>query len=57
MAKCGRRKAIEASEAGPNRISASFHQETNGDEMVLEDFLGDTDGDYDTVENRLLLKI
>jgi len=49
-------KLIEASEAGPNRISASFHQETNGDEMVLEDFLGDTDGDYDTVENRLLLK-
>jgi RNA polymerase sigma-B factor len=49
-------KLIEASEAGPNRVSASFQQETNGDEMVLEDFLGVTDGDFDAIENRLLLR-
>lgn len=49
-------KLIEASEAGPNRVSASFQQETSGDEMILEDFLGVSDGDYDAVENRLLLE-
>ncbi len=49
-------KLLEASEAGPNRVPASFQQETSGDDMVLEDFLGDMDLDYDTVENRLLLR-
>ena len=49
-------KLIEASEAGPNRVTASFHQETSGEEMVLEDLLGDSDVDYDAVENRILLR-
>ncbi|NMB25829.1 MAG: SigB/SigF/SigG family RNA polymerase sigma factor [Firmicutes bacterium] len=49
-------KLIEASEAGPNRVTASFQQETSGEEMVLEDLLGDADLDYDAVENRILLK-
>ncbi|NLK07078.1 MAG: sigma-70 family RNA polymerase sigma factor [Firmicutes bacterium] len=49
-------KLIEASEAGPNRVTASFQQETGGEEMVLEDLLGDSDLDYDAVENRILLK-
>ncbi len=49
-------KLIEASEAGPNRVSASFQQETSGDDMVLEDFLGNSDEEYDAVENRILLR-
>lgn len=49
-------KLLEALEAGPNRVSASLQQETSGDELFLEDFLGVPDSDYDAVENRLLLR-
>lgn len=49
-------KLLEAYEAGPNRVSTSLQQESSGDEMALEDFLGDTDDDYEAVENRLLIR-